>query len=385
VKQKKVFFSIVIPTRNRHETLRYTIQTILEQDFKDYELIICDNNSSKETQELVASFNSKHIKYIHSDKDLAMSDNWELALSHTSGKYITVIADNDGFINGSLGYLYKQLIKHKMPEIIRWEKNSYYWPDMDVHYVKRLGIKTGVKTRVLTEKEVAFDVLNAKASFHLLPMIYCSVVSSSLLEKLKKKTNKVFHSRSPDIYSGFAFLYLVQKYISIDTPITINGTSKKSNGFNCSKAKNDIKSEFVKLNEIAGYPRHKYLPNVRASGLSGVFDSFLYAKERLKIDDISLGREEIVDKLIKSALVYNEEELQIIKKKFIESVYDDKELLKYTKKAIERLKVSEPEPPKNRLGFYENVLYLDGEKFNINNIYEASQFMEQFYNYAEVN
>ena len=382
--QNQPFFSIVIPTRNRHETLHYTIKTVLEQSFKDYELVICDNNSSKETKEIVTSFNSEKIKYIHSDKDLAMSDNWEFALSHARGKYITVLADNDGFIGGSLEYLYKQLLKHAMPDIIRWEKNSYYWPDMDVYYTKRLGLKTGVQTKVVNEINVANDVLNGKASFHKLPMIYCSVISASLIDELKSKTKDIFCSRSPDIYSGFAFLSLAKEYISLDTPITINGTSKKSNGFNCSLNQNNIKSEFQTLNESSGYFRHKYLPNIRVSPFSAIFDSFLHAQEFLNIQNISLDRKYIVDKLVESANICNEKDLELIKQKFLESCGDDIELLNYTKIAIEKLSVSQPPEPKDRLGFYDNVLYLDGEKFNINNIYEASKFMEQFYNYAEV-
>ena len=39
---KNPFFSIVIPTRNRADTLKYTIKTILNQDFQDYEIIICN-------------------------------------------------------------------------------------------------------------------------------------------------------------------------------------------------------------------------------------------------------------------------------------------------------------------------------------------------------
>lgn len=378
------FFSIVIPTRNRHETLYYTLQTVLQQSFTDYELIVCDNNSSKETKEVVDSLNSNLIKYVRSDNDLAMSDNWEFALSHARGKYITVLADNDGFINGSLEYLYKQLCKFNMPHIIRWEKNSYYWPDLDVHYTKRLGLKTGVQTKVLNELDVANDVLNGKASFHKLPMIYCSVISASLIDELKSKTKDIFCSRSPDIYSGFAFLHLAKEYISLDTPITINGTSKKSNGFNCSLNQNNIKSEFQALNESSGYLRHKYLPNIRVSAFNAIFDSFLHAQDILGITQISLKREFIVDKLIESSNILNEKDLNLIKAKFLEVCADDEELLNYTKKAIEKLSVSEPPEPKDRLGFYENVLYLDGEKFNINNIYEASKFMEQFYNYAEV-
>ena len=56
---KNPFFSIVIPTRNRADTLKYTIKTILNQDFQDYEIIICNNNSVDDTEEIVKKFSDK--------------------------------------------------------------------------------------------------------------------------------------------------------------------------------------------------------------------------------------------------------------------------------------------------------------------------------------
>ena len=46
----KPFISIVIPSRDRHETLPFTLQTILQQNFDDYEIIVSDNNSSQQTK-----------------------------------------------------------------------------------------------------------------------------------------------------------------------------------------------------------------------------------------------------------------------------------------------------------------------------------------------
>ena len=39
----KPFFSVVIPTRNRASLLRYALQTALDQDFDDYEIVVSDN------------------------------------------------------------------------------------------------------------------------------------------------------------------------------------------------------------------------------------------------------------------------------------------------------------------------------------------------------
>ena len=46
-------FSVVIPTRERAHTLRSTLQTCLDQEFQDYEIVVCDNHSSQATREVI--------------------------------------------------------------------------------------------------------------------------------------------------------------------------------------------------------------------------------------------------------------------------------------------------------------------------------------------
>ena len=46
-------FSVVIPTRERADTLRFALQTCLVQNYKDYEIVVCDNCSSSATKEVV--------------------------------------------------------------------------------------------------------------------------------------------------------------------------------------------------------------------------------------------------------------------------------------------------------------------------------------------
>ena len=50
--------SIIIPTRNRAETLHLTLESILHQtlDKRFYEVIVCDNNSIDYTEEIVNSY-----------------------------------------------------------------------------------------------------------------------------------------------------------------------------------------------------------------------------------------------------------------------------------------------------------------------------------------
>lgn len=382
--EKQPFFSIVIPTRNRHETLYYAIQTVLQQSFNDYELIICDNDSSQETKEVVDSFDSEKIKYIRSNEAISMTDNWELAVSHAKGKYVTVIADNDGFINDSLKYLYELLNDYEHPDIIRWEKNGYYWPDMNVDHIKRLVLKTNPKEEVLNSHEVISNVINGTASFHILPMIYCSVISSEMINTLRSNTGRVFKSISPDLYSGFTFAHMAKKYISIRTPITINGTSSKSNGYNCMKKNNKISSDYKELNDNSIHVFHLKLPYLKTNYI-GVLDSFYRARETLDMQYIYLDEKHAIDKIIETVVVDDDKDILDIKEKCLNAFSYDKNLLNYASNSVENISIKEIVKSKRKLGFYNDVLYLDGEVLNINNIYEASKYMSHFYNYSRVN
>jgi len=72
------FFSIVIPTRQRHDTLQYAIQTVLNQSYEDFELIIMDNMSTEETRLVVESFQDDRIKYHRS----SLSFFWEMMMGY---------------------------------------------------------------------------------------------------------------------------------------------------------------------------------------------------------------------------------------------------------------------------------------------------------------
>ena len=61
--ENKVFFSIIIPTYNRGHLISKTIRSIIMQNFTYYEIIIVDDGSTDNTEDIVRPFLSKNIKY----------------------------------------------------------------------------------------------------------------------------------------------------------------------------------------------------------------------------------------------------------------------------------------------------------------------------------
>ena len=56
------FFSIILPTYNQSEFLKKSIKSILSQTFKNWELLIINNNSTDNTDNVIKSFKDNRIK-----------------------------------------------------------------------------------------------------------------------------------------------------------------------------------------------------------------------------------------------------------------------------------------------------------------------------------
>jgi len=63
---KKV--SVIIPVYNGAKTLQQCLESVLNQNHNNYELIVVDNNSSDDTKKIIKSFRNKDIKYVFKEK-----------------------------------------------------------------------------------------------------------------------------------------------------------------------------------------------------------------------------------------------------------------------------------------------------------------------------
>lgn len=90
----ETFFSIIIPTYNRAELIEKTIQSVLIQTFCDYEIIVVDDGSTDNTEEVVTSITSSKIIYhkkINAERGAARNTGIDLS----KGKYITFLDSDD--------------------------------------------------------------------------------------------------------------------------------------------------------------------------------------------------------------------------------------------------------------------------------------------------
>ena len=91
--------SVLIPTYNYAGYLPEAINSVLAQDFEDFEVIIADDASTDDTVEVCRMYEAKdsRIRFIRHEKNLGMVENWNWCLQQARGKYIKYLLADDKF------------------------------------------------------------------------------------------------------------------------------------------------------------------------------------------------------------------------------------------------------------------------------------------------
>ena len=96
--------SVIIPVYNGEEYLRYSLQSVRKQKFKDIEIIIVDDNSNDDSLKIIN-------RYIEKDQRIKLIENYEnrrilfsksFAALNSKGKYIIEIDQDDRFIGDNV-------------------------------------------------------------------------------------------------------------------------------------------------------------------------------------------------------------------------------------------------------------------------------------------
>ena len=106
---KTIFFSIILPTYNRAYCIEKAINSVINQNFKSWELIIIDDASIDNTYEIVKNYNNKNVKYFKLDVNSGVNIARNYAVQKCIGKYV-ILLDSDNILKDNILYKFKQII-----------------------------------------------------------------------------------------------------------------------------------------------------------------------------------------------------------------------------------------------------------------------------------
>lgn len=126
--------SIIMPSYNTGAFIKKTIQSVLNQSYENWELIIVDDCSTDNTDEVVLPFlNDQRIRYIKNEKNSGAAVSRNRALREAKGKWIAFLDSDDLWLPEKLE-----------KQVLFMKKNGYYFSYTNYEEINEDGKKTGV-------------------------------------------------------------------------------------------------------------------------------------------------------------------------------------------------------------------------------------------------
>ncbi len=165
-------FSVVIPSYNRKNFLKKSIDSVLNQNIRDYELVVVDDGSTDSSILLGADYTGKGLTYIRTS-NLGVSHARNTGIQNSRGSYIAFLDSDDWWESSKLEHVLESI--NNFPEINifhteeTWFKNEKLLNQKkkhrkpDGHVYKKclplccIGMSTSVIKRTLLDEIGMFD------------------------------------------------------------------------------------------------------------------------------------------------------------------------------------------------------------------------------------
>ena len=225
----KIQFTVLVPTRERADTLYYALRTLTQQRYENMAIIVSDNASADHTEDVVHQVADSRVRYVNTGRRVSMSHNFEFALSHVRDGWITFIGDDDGLLPGALDRV-DAVIRQSGCAAVTSGWCYYRWP-RDGLPRPFLSVPLGHGYEVRKSQLWLNRLLNGEARYPELPWLYTGgFAAMDLVRKALDEHGRFFRSRIPDVYSAIALASVTTEYAAMQAPVAVSGVSAHSTG-----------------------------------------------------------------------------------------------------------------------------------------------------------
>ena len=230
-------FSILLPTRNRVRYLEFAMQTVLRQDYGDWEIIVSDNDSEEDVAGLCRSLGDERVRYFRTSEFLPVTDNWNNALAHSSGDYVVMLGDDDALMRGHLSTMARLITEFEAPDLIYTGAYIYAYPGvLPEHpegYLRRNSNPLFASEQPFWLSPDRRRTLVDQAMQLRMPITFNmqhSVISRRFIDSLAGR-GSFFQSPYPDFYATNVAFLKASRLLVFQRPMVTIGITPRSYGF----------------------------------------------------------------------------------------------------------------------------------------------------------
>jgi len=267
-------FSVVIPTFNRSDLFPYAVKSILNQSFRDFEIVLSDNCSGDDTPQIAQQFGDPRFKYVCTSSHFTIGDSWEFARKQASGGLIIMLSDDDVLVSTALEHFAAEVQDcdgdFLFSSIAEYRDNTY--PGEDRNSVSCTGF-SGL-SRVVSTDEFVRPLFSFRQKFNMHPSAFA--FPKKIADYVASRTGRFFWTNGVEYSAWPITAAFAKRIVHMDMPLTILGRTGKSWGSNivqCNPGKEKIQAFIKDVDHV-----HKYVPLNNFTIINLIAEGILTAK-----------------------------------------------------------------------------------------------------------
>ena len=272
---KKPLISIIMNCYNGEKYISESIKSIIDQTYKNWELILWDNCSTDNSEKIFKKLNDKRLKYYKAQNHTTLYHARNLAIQKTTGEYIAFIDTDDLWDKNKL---------HEQVKIFL--KNS----KISVCYTNLWLLKED-KKKIFIKKGKSKIINNLLSNYNL-------GIITTLIKKKDIDDNNYIFNKKYSVIGDFDFFSKLSKnkiFYYLNTPLAYyrlhpDSFSSKNKKMEVEELKNWLEENKIKLSndDVFNVEKRIFLKEILYYKLYKNFKDYFNCLTKLKINYINL-------------------------------------------------------------------------------------------------
>lgn len=139
-----MLFTVIIPTYNRADLIQKTIESVLNQTYKKFEIIVVDNSSTDNTREVLTPLIEQgKINFVQNSRNYERSKSRNIGMELAKGDFVTFLDSDDLMGPNCLQDVYDHVLKNEGKQLLfnryayvnqRGEQLFCYQPKINISF-----------------------------------------------------------------------------------------------------------------------------------------------------------------------------------------------------------------------------------------------------------